>query len=289
MTEWQEFKYRSRDGLILAGRKYGWDITSAMPVVCLPGLSRNSADFHELAVHLSKKTDVKRRVLCLDYRGRGQSEYDKNWNNYNILTEADDVVQAMNATGLSHAHFIGTSRGGLIIMVLAAMKPVLLKSVILNDIGPEIDGAGLVRLKRMFEGVRTVSNWDEAAQLLQEFGHHDFPDRELSDWQAQAKLIYSQQKDKMVRLYDPNLVKTLQAIDLDSRLPTLWPQFEGLKNLSMLLIRGQLSSLLNEQTVEKMCAINPNMKVLNIPNQGHTPDIGHGNIPQNIGQFLNKI
>src|SRR5680860_1844526 len=100
MQAWQEFHYRSVDDLKLAGRKYGWNNHGNSAVVCLPGLTRNAADFHELAVHLSQDKTSPRRVLALDYRGRGLSQYDKNFNNYSILREAEDVLQGIVAAGL---------------------------------------------------------------------------------------------------------------------------------------------------------------------------------------------
>ena len=252
MTQWQEFNYTSTDGLRLAGRKYGWHYHDAMPVVCLPGLSRNAEDFHRLAVYLSSGSPTPRRVLCLDYRGRGNSQYDKNWENYNVLTEANDVMQGMIAAGLEHAAFVGTSRGGLILMALAAMKPTLMQTIILNDIGPEIDGPGLVRIKKLLEGYTTVGTWREAAEMLANIGKRDFPNRDLAEWEVQARMVFKEEGGKLVQNFDRNLVNTLKAIDLDVRLPSLWPQFTGLSKIPMMLVKGGRSDLLADKTVERM-------------------------------------
>lgn len=289
MSDWQDFSYTSTDGLRLAGRKYGWENRNAMPVVCLSGLTRNSADFHDLAIHLSQKAEVKRRVLCLDYRGRGKSDYDKNWLNYSIFMEADDVVQGVTAAGLEHADFIGTSRGGLIIMLLAAMKPGLLSSVVMNDIGPEIDGPGLVRIKKMLEGsTNSESDWKSAAETLKRFGSHEFPNRDDADWERQARLIYVEKDGKLVKNYDPKLVNTMKAIDLDVRLPSMWPQFTGLRKIPLMLIRGNNTTLLAEKTVQQMTEIHPDMKIFNVPDQGHAPDLGTDGLPEKIEMFLNR-
>ena len=286
MQEWQEFHYTSFDDLKLAGRKYGWHNHENSPVVCLPGLTRNAADFHELAMHLAKDEAFPRRVLALDYRGRGLSQYDKNFANYNVLTEADDVIQGIIAAGLGRVNIIGTSRGGLITMVLAAMRPTIIKSVILNDIGPEIDGAGLVRIKTYVEKMKDPDSWAGAAAYLKEIGHTHFPNWDDRMWEKQAKLIYQQTDGRIKRNYDPALLKTLQAIDLDTRIPDLWPQFTGLKKIPLMLIRGANTDLLMMETVEKMRQIHPTMKSVEIADQGHPPDLGSAGLPDTIAGFL---
>jgi len=288
MSEWHDFRYTSTDGLSLAGRKYGWNNKDVTPVVCLSGLSRNSADFHELALYLATQAETKRPVLCLDYRGRGNSDHDKNWENYNVLTEADDVVQGLIAAGLEHAHFIGTSRGGMIIMMLAAMKPTLLTSVIMNDIGPEIDGPGLVRIKKMLESGSDAANWSEAAAAIKSTGQRDFPKRDDGEWERQAKLIFKEDGGKLIRNYDLKLVNTVKAIDLDVPLPSLWPQFTGLSKIPLMLIRGDNTDLLSEKTVEKMREVHSSMEYISVKDQGHAPDLGSDGLPQKIGTFLDR-
>jgi pimeloyl-ACP methyl ester carboxylesterase len=286
MAQWEDLTYTSSDGLQLAGRKYGWQHRGPLPSICLPGLTRNSADFHDLAMYLSHEAPVKRRVLTLDYRGRGRSQYDRNWENYNILVEADDVVQGVIAAGLSHGAFIGTSRGGLIIMVLAAMKPGLLSRIVFNDIGPEIDGPGLVRIKNMIETSKPVRTWQEAAVSLEQIGKRDFPKRTPAEWEEQARLIYREEKGKLLRNHDPKLAMVMKALNLDEPIPSLWPQFAGLAKIPLLLIRGGLSDLLTEQTVEKMQAKHGQMKLITVPDQGHAPDLGTPGLAKAIDDFI---
>lgn len=284
--QWQDFKYTSNDGLTLAGRKYGWQHRERLPVLCLPGLTRNSADFHELALHLANHHKYPRRVLCLDYRGRGQSTYDKNWDNYNPLVEASDVIDGVIAAGLDHVALVGTSRGGMIAMVLAAMRPSMMKMVILNDIGPEIDGPGLVRIKNYIESATLPHSWEEATQMMKIAAVKQFPNWDDAECVRQARLIFKQESGKIIRQYDEGLVKSLSTINLDEPLPTYWPQFAGLKHLPMLLIRGQNSDLLSQETVEKMRKSNPAMKLISVPNQGHAPDLGSSGLPASIADFI---
>lgn len=291
MEHWQEFTYSAFDGLKLSGRRYGWHHTDRLPVVCLSGLSRNSRDFHELAVHLSGKADTPRRVLTLDYRGRGRSQYDADWQNYNPATEADDVIHGMVAAGLQHAHVIGTSRGGLICMLLAAMRPGIMQSVVLNDIGPEIAGAGLVRIKKTLEGDQTARDWADAAERLKLAGERDFPKRSLADWERHARMIFRVKEDgsrRLVRDFDPNLNKTLAEIDLDSPLPTMWPQFAGLANHPLMLIRGKNSDLLEEATARKMAEVHPRMEWVEVGDAGHVPDLGEPALAERIAAFFDR-
>ena len=284
--QWQDFEYTSFDGLRLAGRKYGWQNTDDLPVLCLAGLTRNSADFHPLAVYLSTHIKHPRRVLCLDYRGRGQSAYDENWGNYNPLTEAGDVIDGLIAAGLHQVAIIGTSRGGLIAMVLAAMRPTIIKAVILNDVGPEVDGQGLVRIKNYIENATDPKNWQEAVQAVAAISTKQFPDWDGDELDRQARLIFKQENGAIVRQYDSGLAKSLTSINLDEPLPTFWPQFEGLGHLPLLLIRGEYSDLLSFETVEKMLEVHPKMEVISAPGQGHAPDLGSGRLPQAIARFL---
>lgn len=148
-AEFEAMHYSASDGLMLYVRDYGRDnpaTATSNPVVCLPGLTRNSADFHRLAISLSQSVEAPRRVLCFDYRGRGNSAWDNEKSNYNILVEADDILSGCAALGLKHADFIGTSRGALIIMALAAIRPAVLSAVILNDCGPVIEVQVLPKL-----------------------------------------------------------------------------------------------------------------------------------------------
>lgn len=265
------FSYTASDGLQLAGRKYGWDNHDPVPVLCLAGLTRNSDDFDAVAQFLTSEAGGRKRVIALDYRGRGASQWDKNWRNYNILTEADDVVAGLTAIGTEHVHLLGTSRGGLIAMVLAASRPALLRSVILNDIGPELNGPGLVRIKRSMESAASPKTLDEAARLLQLNNSAQFPQLTAEDWKEQANLIYVQSGKKLTTSYDPKILNGLKAINLDARLATLWPQFKGLSGISNLLIHGEKSDLLTKPIIERMRQENSRLQLHTVPNEGHAP------------------
>jgi len=187
--------FSASDGLRLHAADYGRNNLATrgrLPVVCLPGLTRNTRDFDDLARLLSTDTKVPRRVVSFDYRGRGQSGWDKDPARYNITVEAEDVLSGMAALGLEHASFIGTSRGGLIMHVLAAMRPGVMAAGVLNDIGPVIEGAGLAQIKAYLSRTPKPQNWADAAQILSEAHSKSFPALTEADWADFAREIFSQ-------------------------------------------------------------------------------------------------
>ncbi len=185
--------YSARDGLKLHARVYGDGQDDAMPVVCLPGLSRNARDFHELALRLSRQ-ERPRKVVVFDYRGRGLSAYDRNWRNYNVVVEADDVIDGLVAAGVEKAHLIGTSRGGLIIHRLGSIRPTVIASVVLNDIGPVIEGEGLAQIRSYLERSPKPRDMAEAVAIQRAAHGAAFPALTASDWERFAAAIYRDEK-----------------------------------------------------------------------------------------------
>ncbi|MGZ2423499.1 pimeloyl-ACP methyl ester carboxylesterase [Rhizobium laguerreae] len=166
----QERFYTSSDGLRLYARDYRPDQAAAagrLPVICLPGLTRNTRDFHPLALLLSRDTTMPRRVIALDSRGRGNSAWDENKANYNLAIEAGDVLAACAALGIERAIFIGTSRGGLILHLIAATRPDLLEAVILNDIGPVLEAEGLARIRDYLNGGRKAGGLERGGRYIE--------------------------------------------------------------------------------------------------------------------------
>ncbi|TDI55347.1 MAG: alpha/beta hydrolase, partial [Alphaproteobacteria bacterium] len=133
VAEGRVVRFSAQDGLMLAARVFGVHQPHRLPILCLAGLSRNSRDFLALGRYLSEEGEQKRQVFALDYRGRGRSDYDRNWRNYTPLREAYDVLAAAAALGIAEAVLVGTSRGGLVAMILGALRPGLMAGVVLND------------------------------------------------------------------------------------------------------------------------------------------------------------
>lgn len=280
----------ARDGLKLHVRVYKPSVpTTALPVICLPGLSRNGRDFDALARRLSTAAKTPRAVYCLDFRGRGLSGYDKNWSNYNILTEAEDTVMVMTALGLEHGVFVGTSRGGLVTMIMSALRPGAIKGVVFNDIGPVIEGAGLTQIRLYLQRQPMPKNWDDAASLQRDVMSKAFTAMTDEDWQREAQVRYRKIDGTIRPDHDPNLVKTLTGIDLEARLPTMWPQFDGLNHAPMIIIRGENSTLLSEATVEAMVKRHPRATAVTAKHQGHAPLLTKPDTIEPISDFIKSL
>ncbi|WP_394688617.1 alpha/beta fold hydrolase [Hoeflea sp.] len=284
--------YSSREGLRLHAADYGRNdplTRSRLPVVCLPGLTRNTRDFHDLAMLISRHPKTPRRVVSFDYRGRGQSAWDKDPARYTITTEADDILNGMAALGLEHAIFIGTSRGGLIMHVLAATRPGVMTGGVLNDIGPVIEGAGLVQIKAYLSRTPKPRDWDEAARVLTETHGKSFPALTDTDWADFARAVFVEQKGRLEPDYDPALLDGLKGVDLSTPLPTLWPQFEGLGAMPLMALRGEHSSLLSQETLDEMKARVPSLQTITVKGHGHAPILHLSGIPKILGEFFASV
>jgi pimeloyl-ACP methyl ester carboxylesterase len=267
-----EGAYESRfvtasDGLKLHARLYGEPQEGRLPVLCLPGLSRNSGDFDAVARALG----AERQVVALDYRGRGLSASDPDWRNYALPVELEDLLTVTTVLGLARAVFLGTSRGGLLTMRTTAARPTLLAGAILNDIGPVIEGAGLARIKSYLGRLPEPATWDEAVALLKSIGQSRFPALTDADWRGQAGSIWTERDGRLAAAFDPALAKTLESVSFDGPMPTLWPQFDGLAGVPVMVIRGEHSDILSAATVGAMADRRPDLDVLTVPGQGHAP------------------
>ncbi|MET0742425.1 MAG: alpha/beta hydrolase [Microvirga sp.] len=277
----------SSDGLRLYARDYGPDVADAVPVVCLSGLSRNSRDFHELATALSRDAP-RRRVLALDYRGRGRSDWATDPAQYDVRVELDDTLQVLKAAGIGAAVFIGTSRGGLIIMALAAFRPDLLRGVVLNDVGPVLEREGLRRIRGYVGKLPDPRDFAQATEIMRGLSAGQFPRYTNAQWESLARATWTERDGRLVLTYDPNLTKPLEALDLDGPLPDLWPFFEALKPVPVMAIRGANSDLLTAETFQRMQAIHPDLTAVTVPDQGHAPEL-EGDLVEAIRRFIEGI
>jgi pimeloyl-ACP methyl ester carboxylesterase len=283
-----DFFYSAPDGLKLHARIYGEENAGTTAVACLPGLSRNARDFHELALHLSRREERPRKVIVFDYRGRGQSAYDRNWRNYDVRVEAADVVAGLIAAGIEKAHFIGTSRGGLVIHGLGSLRPTLIKSVVLNDIGPVVEGEGLAQIRSYLERSPKPKDMAEAVTIQRAAHGSAFPALTDADWQRFAAAIYREEKGRPVADFDPALLKVVKTFDLDKPIPAIWRLFEALRGFPMLVIRGANSKLLSAATLAEMARRHPNCQTITVEGQGHPPMLETGDLPQTISAFFDR-
>ena len=293
-----EHRYTTGDGLSLYYRDYG-SKASRDTILCLPGLTRNSRDFHELALRYAPRY----RVICADPRGRGMSDRDPNWRNYNVATYMGDVKQLFGVAGVDRAIFMGTSMGGLMSMTMAYQQPERVKAIILNDIGPEADPVGIKRILG-YVGLRAaVKSWDEAVTQLQNTYGGALPSKPREYWEQHVRLSYTENSSgRPVPDMDPRigdairhsvrvlpLLKTLRALRLVKRVHGVpidtWDSFRAV-TMPCLVLRGELSDILSEEIVGRMQAVKADLQVATIPDTGHSPYIEGPEMLGAIDAFL---
>ena len=287
---WRDINFSAFDGLKLYARHYESAVPSlSEPLICLPGLTRNSQDFHYLAEYYTKHQDTPRDVFCVDYRGRGQSEYDRNWQNYTPMTELNDLLALTTIESIHKAILVGTSRGGLISMLLGAIRPTLIKAVILNDIGPVIETEGLLRLRSYVGSTPPPKDWDEAVHIVKSINQQQFPHLKEQEWMQVAKQLYLETEGQPMHSYDSDLSKSLSMIDFVEGIPSMWPQFESLTKFPLLTIRGENSDILSQKTLNEMKERMPTMEIISVKDQGHAPLLNSEEIHKKIDNFLSTV
>lgn len=286
-----EFKWQSSDGLNLSGRQWfpleTTETSSKLPVLCLPGLSRNSRDFNDIARYLQKKNH---RVVALDYRGRGKSDWDKDWRNYALPIEENDIALAIEYLALDRFAVLGTSRGGLHALAMSIRFPAdRMAAVIFNDIGPHIEMKAIHRIAATLgRGMRNRSLEDVAENLEHTIGHQ-FPSFGQKEWLKLASQLASEQDGAVVMDYDPALAHQLASLDDAAPAPDLWPLYENLKDRPILVVHGEHSDLLSRETCEKMLRTHPDAKLKTVEGQGHAPVLWEPDTHEAIGKFLDEL
>jgi len=278
---WQDRYFASADRLRLYYRDYPSPGSRRLPVLCLPGLTRNSRDFEALARHLQ----AGQRVLSPDLRGRGRSQHDPNWRNYHPGTYLADVGGLLADAGAGPVVLIGTSLGGILGMLIAATQPQLLAALVLNDIGPEVDGEGLRRITGYVGRNSTASTWAEAAARAREVNGSAFPELTEAQWLAFARRTWTQADDAVRLDMDPMIGEAIRAAPSGTT-PDLWPAFRAFAELPMLVIRGAASDILSEATFDRMQREKPDLRRLTVAGRGHAPMLDEPGCVEAIDAFL---
>jgi pimeloyl-ACP methyl ester carboxylesterase len=269
-ARYEDCTWTSADGLALHYRDYpAPEGSSALPVLCLHGLTRNARDFAQLAEHLS----ASRRVIVPEMRGRGMSAYAPNSDTYSPITYVADVEKLLAEQGISRFVVVGTSMGGLMTMLMAQGAPGRMAAVVMNDIGPEVDASGLARISGYVGQGRSYPTWIHAARSLADVHGPAFPDYDLDMWLDMAKrTMVVTQNGRISYDYDMAIAEPF-AKPGNAAPPNLWLAFEALRGVPMLLVRGELTDLLSPDTVRQMQARNPAMQVITVPRVGHAPTL----------------
>ncbi|WP_108860943.1 alpha/beta fold hydrolase [Ruegeria sp. Alg231-54] len=261
-------------------RLYFEDSGSGTPVLCLAGLTRNSKDFSFLAPHLGDM-----RMIAMDYRGRGRSDHDPDFLNYNVLRESQDATELLDHLGLDRVNVVGTSRGGLIAMALAASHHERLLSVVLNDVGPVLEPSGITKIME-YVGKQPVSKtYDLAARALQHVMEPQFPGEPLERWRQQAEFQFDETADGLTLSYDPTLRTALLEQASAGPAPDLWPLFDALQGIPTGVLRGENSDVLGKDTLIEMHNRYPDLISAEIPDRGHPPFLDE---PQSI-ELIRKV
>src|SRR5262249_17199544 len=274
------------DGLRLHVRSYGPRVAAALPVVCLPGLARTGADFEALAGALAGDPATPRRVIALDARGRGRSDYDRDPANYTLQVELSDVLAVLTALAIARAVFVGTSRGGILTMLLATAPPTAIRGSVFNDIGPVIEAKGLMRIKSYVGKLPRPASFHEGADILRRLFGSQFPTLSSDDWVTFARRTFKEAGGRIVPDYDVKLATTLKDVSPDRPLPALWKEFDALARVPVLLVRGGNSDILSAATVEAMRARRARLDVIEVPDEGHAPLLSGREIIERIAAFI---
>ena len=272
-----------RDGLRLHYRDYPGS-GERPPLLCLPGLTRNARDFADFGERFSPRF----RVLALDFRGRGESDYDPLPARYNPLTYAGDVLQLLDHLGIARAIFVGTSLGGLVTMIAATMAPDRIVAAILNDVGPELSQAGLDRIKSYVGKDLRFKSWQEAAAAIADNNARLPASYSQSDWIKAARRACREQGGEISYDYDMAIAQLFSAASANPKVD-LWPIFAALAQKPLLVVRGENSDLLAPEALGRMIAAAPNGHSVTVGGAAHAPTLTEPEAVVAIDRFLSEL
>jgi pimeloyl-ACP methyl ester carboxylesterase len=255
------------------------DQGAGLPVLCLPGQTRTMADFDYLAPHLPPL-----RLIRMDYRGRGDSAW-TGAATYTVAQEAADVLALLDHLALAQVAILGTSRGGLIAMVLAAMAPTRLLGVCFNDIGPVVEREGLARIGDYVGRNPTAKTHAAMAKVLAKSPGFTAP---ASRWLEEAQKHYVETEGGLRITYDPALRESYLA-GMAAPPVDLWPCYDALAGIPVALIRGANSDLLSQATADEMARRHPSLIFANVPNRAHIPFLDEPESLDVIHKFLRTL
>lgn len=289
MTTFTDISFTSSDGLQLYARDYASRGGPAKcAVICIHGLTRNSGDFEELAPWIAEQG---RRVIAVDVRGRGRSQHDADPDHYNSVVYANDVIKLARDLGIGRAVFIGTSMGGLITMTVAARKLNLIAAAILNDVGPALSAKGLGRIAGFAGKTVEVNDWDEATHYIRQVNLSAFPGNSMEEWGKWARRAFVENVDgKLALQYDSNIARPLQNGQLKSKSWVANFAFRRLaRNRPTLLIRGDLSDLVEHEQLAYMKDLAPDLQYAEVNGVGHAPMLMEAQAQKAIREFLASV
>ena len=277
---------QAADGLRLFARDYAPDKSALTPLLCLPGLTRNSKDFEPIAPWLAQT----RRVIALDFRGRGQSEYARDPASYRPDIELGDAICLLNSLKIERVALIGTSRGGIVGMLMAALFKDRLAGLFLNDVGPAFEPGGLLRIRTYLGVQRAFDSWDAASAGLKA-SNVGFETLAAGEWLAFAQRVFKVENGRPHIDYDPALAATFPSVeDIHAgRVAALWELFAKIEGLPIAVVRGALSDFLSAATMAAMKQSQPELDATTVEDRGHAPFLDEEFSKKAIARWLERV
>jgi pimeloyl-ACP methyl ester carboxylesterase len=280
---YQDHFWQSEDGLKLHCRDYP-SASAKSPIICIPGLTRNARDFE----HLGEWLEGKRRIIMVNLRGRSESEYAKDSKSYHPKQYVHDIIRLMDELDIPKAIFFGTSLGGIVTMIMAKMRPERVAGALLNDIGPELDQAGLDRIGSAVGQGRSFDTWAHAGRDMAESSSDIFPDFTLKDWIAFSKKLYRMNSSGRIKLdYDMKIAEPFDSKGGGSG--ALWHALEALEAVPTLILRGELSDLFSQKIADQMLEKLSKAELATVPRVGHAPTLEEPASLDAIARLLQRI
>jgi pimeloyl-ACP methyl ester carboxylesterase len=284
MAAYADIHWWSNDGVRLHARDYPGD-ADAVPLVCVPGLTRNARDFAEFGQRWSGK----RRVIAVDLRGRGESGYAKDAMTYVPLTYVQDIEALLGEQGIERFAMVGTSLGGIVTMLLAGPARGRLAGALINDIGPAIEAGGLTRIRSYVGKASSWPTWLHAARAVQDTNRDVYPEWGLEQWLAMAKRTHRLSSSGRVVLdYDMRIAEPFRVPGAEAG-PDMWSALAGLSGLPVTIVRGGRSDLLGAETAARMAASLPGAELVTVAGIGHTPTLAEPDVDAAIGRLLARL
>ena len=282
MRRFSDFYYQVPDGLTLYARDYPGPHDRVGCVLLMHGLTRNSRDFDVLADKLSASF----RVLVPEQRGRGRSEWDSQPDRYGIPTYVNDMFELLEAVGEDHVAAVGTSMGGLMAMVMNAMRPGVFTHVVLNDIGPELSKAGLERISGYVGQGGIISTWEEAVAYNRAINAVAFPSLSDQQWGEFTRQLFGERNGAPFLDYDPAISQAVRSDEGSALPPDLWSVYAQLESQPLMLIRGAISDLLDTDIKDRMIHSVPDLLYLEVADVGHAPMLIDDAVTEALESFL---
>lgn len=284
LASWTDGYWWSGDGLRLHYRDYPGRVDRP-PLLCIPGLTRNARDYDALAERLAGEW----RVIVVDLRGRGESAYAKDPMTYVPLTYLQDLEALVGELKLERFVAVGTSLGGILTMLMAATHPERIAGAVLNDVGPDIDPAGLSRIRGYVGKANWHPTWMHAARALAEGNGDVYPRYDIEDWLSMAKRLYRlTSAGRIVLDYDMKIAEPFRLPGNEAG-PDMWRAFDGLKDKPLLVVRGDRSDILSAATAEAMRKRIKGSELVTVPETGHAPTLDEPEAVAGLDRLLARV